>query len=91
MKDEQMVTILNSGRANEYMLAYMEIAMKNAGFSEDDIIRAEHAMLNDPEFTIRVHAGENPIFKNNEYQAIKIIHKKHAEMEAAKKALESIK
>ena len=46
MKDEQMVTILNSGRANEYMLAYMEIAMKNAGFSEDDIIRAEHAMLN---------------------------------------------
>ena len=47
MKDEQMVTILNSGRANEYMLAYMEIAMKNAGFSEDDIIRAEHAMLKD--------------------------------------------
>lgn len=50
-------------------------------FQEELEMLAEYAMLNDPEFTIRVHAGENPIFKNNVYQAIKIIHDKHAEME----------
>ena len=49
-------------------------------FKEELEMLAEHAMHNDPEFTIRVHAGENPIFKNNVYQTLKIIQNKHAEM-----------
>lgn len=50
-------------------------------FREEIQMLAEYAMLEDPEFTIRVHAGESPIFKNNVYQALKIAYDKHAQME----------
>ncbi|MBQ6992211.1 MAG: hypothetical protein IJN50_04820 [Clostridia bacterium] len=50
-------------------------------FTEELEMLAEYAMLEDPEFTIRVHAGENPIFKKNVYQTLKIMHDKHARME----------
>lgn len=50
-------------------------------FKEELEMLAKYAMLEDPEFTIRVHAGEKPIFKKNVYQALKIIYDKHATME----------
>ena len=50
-------------------------------FQEELEMLAEYAVLEDPEFAIRVHAGENPIFKNNEFQALQIINKKHEQME----------
>ena len=50
-------------------------------FREELQMLAEYAMLEDPEFTIRVHAGESPIFKNNVYQTLNIVYDKHAQME----------
>lgn len=39
---------------------------------------ADYAMENDPDFAIRIHAGENPIYKTNMYDALKIIYDQHA-------------
>ena len=39
---------------------------------------ADYAMENDPNFAIRVHAGENPIYKTNMYDALKIVYDQHA-------------
>ena len=51
---------------------------------EDELkMLAEYAMAADPNFTIRVHAGENPMFKNNVKDALRIIHDAHAAREAA--------
>ncbi len=42
---------------------------------------ARYAALEDPNFAIRIHAGENPIFKTNVYDALKIIYDEHALVE----------
>ena len=39
---------------------------------------ADYAMESDPNFAIRIHAGENPIYKTNMYDALKIIYDQHA-------------
>lgn len=45
---------------------------------------ARYAMINDPNFVIRVHAGENPMFKTNVYDALKIIYDEHSTLEKEK-------
>ena len=51
---------------------------------EDELkMLAEYAMAADPNFTIRVHAGENPMFKNNVKDTLRIIHDAHAARETA--------
>lgn len=48
-----------------------------------DVIRyiTNWSIKNDPDFVIRVHAGENPIFKNNIKIALKIIDEEHRRLE----------
>ena len=41
---------------------------------------AKHAMLNDPDFVIRVHAGENSIFRRNVREALLAIEEAHQEL-----------
>lgn len=41
---------------------------------------AKYAMRNDPSFTIRVHAGENVLFKNNVRQVLLAIEEAHYEL-----------
>ena len=41
---------------------------------------AKHAMVNDPNFVIRVHAGENPLFKANVRQVFIAIEEAHQEL-----------
>ncbi len=41
---------------------------------------AKHAMLTDPNFVIRVHAGENPLFKSNVRQALIAVEDAHYEL-----------
>ena len=50
-------------------------------FEEELIELAKYAMTYDPNFVIRVHAGENPIFKTNVYDTLKIIYDEHQRME----------
>lgn len=42
---------------------------------------ARYAMEEDPEFSIRVHAGENPIFQDNVRDALEIIYREHEKLE----------
>lgn len=42
---------------------------------------ARYAMEEDPDFVIRVHAGENPMFKDNVRRALEIIHDVHEQEE----------
>ena len=46
-------------------------------FAEELGMLAEYGMKHDPHFTIRVHAGENPIFSKNVYQTLKAIKDEH--------------
>lgn len=51
-------------------------------FEEELKMFARYASQEDPNFAIRIHAGENPIFKTNVYDALKIIYDEHARTEA---------
>lgn len=42
---------------------------------------AEYAILNDPSFVIRIHAGENVLFKNNVRDCLIAVEKVHRELE----------
>jgi len=42
---------------------------------------AQYAMKEDPNFAIRVHAGENPMFKDNVKKALEIIYAEHHALE----------
>lgn len=42
---------------------------------------AQYAMKEDPNFAIRVHAGENPMFKDNVKKALEIIYNEHQALE----------
>lgn len=42
---------------------------------------ARYAMMYDSNFVIRVHAGENPMFKTNVYDALKVIYDEHKKLE----------
>ncbi|MBR5419229.1 hypothetical protein IK110_03200 [Candidatus Saccharibacteria bacterium] len=46
-------------------------------FKEELGMLAEYGMKEDPHFTIRIHAGENPIFGKNVYHALKAIKDEH--------------
>ena len=46
-------------------------------FEEELQKLAKYAMFKDPNFVIRIHAGENPIYKTNVYDALKIIYDEH--------------
>ena len=48
---------------------------------------ADYAMENDPDFAIRIHAGENPIYKTNMYDALKIIYDQHAKKQQEENAI----
>ena len=50
-------------------------------FEDELVLLTRYAVLNDPYFVIRVHAGENPIFKSNVYDALKVIYDEHARLE----------
>lgn len=50
-------------------------------FEEELKELARYVMLYDPNFVIRVHAGENPMFKTNVYDALKVIYDEHARLE----------
>ena len=52
-------------------------------FKDELQMLANYAMGEDPDFTIRVHAGENPMFKNNVKDALRIIYEQHEAREAA--------
>lgn len=41
---------------------------------------AKYAMLNDPDFVVRVHAGENPLFKANARQVLLAVEEAHYEI-----------
>ena len=41
----------------------------------------QYASKKDPNFAIRIHAGENPLFKSNVYDALKIIYDEHSKIE----------
>ena len=41
---------------------------------------AKYAILNDPNFVIRVHAGENPLFRSNVRQALLAVEEAHYEL-----------
>ena len=55
----------------------------NATLDFEEVLKkiTEYACREDPNFVIRVHAGENPIFKTNVYDALKIIYDEHARLE----------
>lgn len=42
---------------------------------------ARYAISEDPNFAIRVHAGENPMFKDNVKKALQIVYDEHAKVE----------
>lgn len=46
---------------------------------------AKHSIINDPNFVIRVHAGENPLFKANVRQALLAVKEAHDELQAENK------
>ncbi|MBR3144061.1 hypothetical protein IKF12_02575 [Candidatus Saccharibacteria bacterium] len=50
-------------------------------FSDELKAIANYAMNEDPNFTIRVHAGENPIFRDNVKRTIEIINEAHDNLE----------
>ncbi len=50
-------------------------------FEEELQNLARYAMMNDPNFVIRVHAGENPMFKSNVYDVLKIIYDEHQKLQ----------
>ena len=50
-------------------------------FMEELQMLARYAMREDPNFSIRVHAGENPMFKNNVKKALEIIYNEHQSVE----------
>ena len=52
-------------------------------FKDELQMLADYAMGEDPDFTIRVHAGENPMFKNNVKDTLRIIYEQHKAREAA--------
>lgn len=51
-------------------------------FSEELQELARYAMVSDPNFVIRVHAGENPMFKENVGRALEIIYEEYKKMPA---------
>lgn len=51
-------------------------------FMEELQMLAQYAMKEDPNFSIRVHAGENPMFKDNVKRALEIIYNEHQALEA---------
>lgn len=53
-------------------------------FAEELQEIARYAMEEDPEFTIRVHAGENPIFENNVRDVLETIYREHQKLEEEK-------
>ena len=50
-------------------------------FEEELRMLTQYASKEDPNFAIRIHAGENPMFKSNVYDALKIIYDEHAKVE----------
>ena len=54
-------------------------------FEEELKKLARYVMEYDPNFVIRVHAGENPMFKTNVYDALKVIYDEHQKMEEDRK------
>ena len=50
-------------------------------FEEELRILTRYAILEDPYFVIRIHAGENPMYKTNVYDALKIIYDEHKKIE----------
>lgn len=50
-------------------------------FAEELKMLTQYASREDPNFAIRIHAGENPMFKSNVYDALKIIYDEHARLE----------
>lgn len=50
-------------------------------FAEELKMLTRYASKEDPNFAIRIHAGENPMFKSNVYDALKIIYDEHAKVE----------
>ena len=50
-------------------------------FEEELRMFTRYASKEDPNFAIRVHAGENPIFKANVYDALKIVQEEHDKLE----------
>ncbi len=56
---------------------------RNSSYDIEEELRmfARYAILHDPNYTIRVHAGENAIFKSNVYDALYIINDEHDKLE----------
>ena len=52
-------------------------------FEEELQVLARYVMEEDPDFVIRVHAGESPVFKTNVYDALKTIKDAHDDLEAS--------
>nr|MCR5146230.1 hypothetical protein [Clostridia bacterium] len=50
-------------------------------FREELQMLARYAMREDPNFAIRVHAGENPMFMDNVKRALEIVYDEHSAME----------
>lgn len=50
---------------------------KTTDFKEELEMLTEYCIKNDPHFTIRIHAGENPIFASNVKDALSIIYNQH--------------
>ena len=50
-------------------------------FMEELQMLARYSMTEDPNFAIRVHAGENPMFKDNVKKALEIVYNEHKLME----------
>lgn len=51
-------------------------------FYDNIKVLAKYAMLNDPDFVIRVHAGENPLFKANARQVLLAVEEAHYELQS---------
>ncbi len=67
-----------------YVVGYdlMGIETNSTLIFEEQLKRlAKYAMTKDPNFAIRLHAGENPIFKDNVKNALKIMLEAHDELE----------
>jgi adenosine deaminase len=50
-------------------------------FEEELKMLSRYATQEDPNFAIRIHAGENPMFKSNVYDALKVIYDEHSQVE----------
>ena len=50
---------------------------KTTDFEDELRMLSEYSMQSDPNFTIRVHAGENPIFDSNVRDVLRIIYDEH--------------